>query len=173
MRRSIATRESAATRHTGGDPVAFVAIAAVSAHRALSQGESWRRLFALATQRATLSRVRRPTSFRARAGVALFYPSGVDRSPFEGARRSCRSESRWRPPTMGTCTTTSICRCAIGRRGVASRAAHDRTRSRVVGVSRAERCVSRADRRTIPTDPKAPRRDRAVDARASTSLARL
>ena len=55
--------------------MAFVAIAAVSAPRALSQGESWRRLFALATQLHSRSTVRRPTSdvvSRARRRRACF-----------------------------------------------------------------------------------------------------
>ena len=132
--------------------------------------ESWRRNH---TRRLYCRRSRAP---RPGAGVApVFLPyCDVDRTPFEGARRSCRSESRWRPPTMGTCTTTSICRCAIGRRDVASRAANDRTPSRVVGGSRAERLRLPRGSAGDPDRPDGPpTRSHHLIARVSANLARL
>jgi hypothetical protein len=100
---------------------------------------------------------------------------------------------------MGTCTTTSICRCAIGRRDVASRAANDRTRSRVVGGSRAERLrlprgsagdpdrpegpptrshhlIARVEsvvRLLLLLASRAPRRDRTTSSRASRRTSRV
>ena len=151
-------------RHTGVTPVALVAIAAVSAHRALSRG---------AESHATTVPTIRARRARAPASRLFFYPSDVI-DPHSRAHdgRAAPSQDgvrrRWGPVLLR--------RSAGARSADATSRRAPPTTERVPASSEVHArsvCVSSADRRAIPTDPKATRRDRTTSSRASRRTSRV
>ena len=153
-------------RHTGGTPVALVAIAAVSAHRALSRGAEITRDDCTADDRARRA--------RAPASRLFFYPIATWIEPHSRAHDGRAAPShdgvrrRWGPVLLR--------RSAGARSADATSRRAPPTTERLPASSEVHArsvCVSRADRRAIPTDPKAPRRDRTTSSRASRRTSRV
>ena len=153
-------------RHTGGTPVALVAIAAVSAHRALSRGAEITRDDCTADDRARRA--------RAPASRLFFYPIATWIEPHSRAHDGRAAPShdgvrrRWGPVLLR--------RSAGARSADATSRRAPPTTERLPASSEVHArsvCVSRADRRAIPTDPTAPRRDRTTSSRASRRTSRV
>ena len=144
----------------------MVAIAAVSAHRALSRGAEITRDDCTADDRARRA--------RAPASRLFFYPIATWIEPHSRAHDGRAAPShdgvrrRWGPVLLR--------RSAGARSADATSRRAPPTTERLPASSEVHArsvCVSRADRRAIPTDPKAPRRDRTTSSRASRRTSRV
>ena len=144
----------------------MVAIAAVSAHRALSRGAEITRDDCTADDRARRA--------RAPASRLFFYPIATWIEPHSRAHDGRAAPShdgvrrRWGPVLLR--------RSAGARSADATSRRAPPTTERLPASSEVHArsvCVSRADRRAIPTDPTAPRRDRTTSSRASRRTSRV